>query len=156
MMLGDSQGMVIQVENAEVWNLGAFYEKNHLKPSRHKLYIIMDEEVNCTWWSDMQDYINWCLFSPFLVYIRSQHPSQTLSLTLSLHVNLVCYMCIAYTYKYVYRYIILCRLLSSINWSSHPRMLWMSGGVLHICAKYKVPHAWRHMGDIQWTPTFVS
>ena len=47
-MLGDSQGMVIQVENAEVWNLGAFYKKNHLKPSRHKLYIIMDEEVNGT------------------------------------------------------------------------------------------------------------
>ena len=48
MMLGDSQGMAIEVENAELWNLGAFYDKNHLKPSRHKLYVIMDEEVNCT------------------------------------------------------------------------------------------------------------
>ena len=48
MMLGDSQGTVIQVEDPELWNLGTFYQNNHLKPSKHKLYIIMDEEVNCT------------------------------------------------------------------------------------------------------------
>ena len=41
--LADSAGVVIPVEDKDHWTLALFYQRNSLQPSRHKLYVVLNE-----------------------------------------------------------------------------------------------------------------
>ena len=47
-MICDSSGFQIEVENPSIWTLGTFYQRNNFSPSRFKLYTMIDisKEVN--------------------------------------------------------------------------------------------------------------
>ena len=46
MSLVDSGGVLIPVQDKDSWVLSSFYHKNHLQPSRYKLYVAVKEEVS--------------------------------------------------------------------------------------------------------------
>lgn len=43
MNLADSSGIMIQVDKAS-WNLDQYYKDNNYQPSRHKIYVLYDNE----------------------------------------------------------------------------------------------------------------
>ena len=45
MSLADSGGILIPIDK-DSWSLSLFYQKNHLQPSRYKLYVAVKEEVS--------------------------------------------------------------------------------------------------------------
>ena len=46
MCLADSGGILIPIDDKDSWLLSFFYQKNHLQPSRYKLYVAVKEEVS--------------------------------------------------------------------------------------------------------------
>lgn len=46
MCLADSGGILIPIDDKDSWLLSSFYQKNHLQPSRYKLYVAVKEEVS--------------------------------------------------------------------------------------------------------------
>ena len=46
--LADSSGMPIHVASPEKWSLSSFYLSNGLQPSRYKLYVVIQVNLNIT------------------------------------------------------------------------------------------------------------
>ena len=48
MSLVDSAGVLIPIQDKDLWLLSSFFQRNHLQASRYKLYVAVKEEVNNT------------------------------------------------------------------------------------------------------------
>lgn len=46
MRLSDSSGVSFIIDEPDKWTVETFYQTNNLKSSRHKLYVVFDEEVS--------------------------------------------------------------------------------------------------------------
>lgn len=45
MCLADSSGMIIKIDNQQSWTLEKYFHNNDFHPSRHKIFVVLNEVI---------------------------------------------------------------------------------------------------------------